>query len=274
MVCQPATRRVCQSESRIAGTASHVGGVADDGRPSRPRSWPWASDERPPFQPRVDDRPERRARGGVALRALERVGQRSAGCLGVGDEVVELGQLFPSQPHPGRLAAGAVGEQLRDLGEREPDVAEQKHEANLADRFRVVSTLPALAPDWPDEPQFVVVAQRRGRHPGALGQLADREHLTSSVLEVVRCARDSRTTEACPGRRGPPVRGTPRRRWPRRGLDHGPARVERRAQPVGDRPARPAAHRPAAGGRVRAWRRAGGGGGAGGCGRRGRPFRR
>jgi hypothetical protein len=91
-----------------------------------------------------------------------------------------------------RPATSARLEQIADLGEREPDVAQEQHDPDAPHRGFRVAALTRGPTLWADQTELVVVAQRGDSDPGAGSHLTDRQqvvrHLTSSVLEVVHWA--------------------------------------------------------------------------------------
>jgi hypothetical protein len=114
---------------------------------------------------------------------------RVSGRFGLCDLCVELAGLAPRALSPGLWEAGARGEEAVDLGQREPDLAKKQDHSDGGDGLGAVAALPGGLPPGPYEAGLIIVAQRKGRDPGASGDLADGEqflrHLTSSVLEVV-----------------------------------------------------------------------------------------
>lgn len=137
----------------------------------------------------VYDLPEHRTGVDVVLWAVQRVLDRVSGRFGLCDLCVELVEFAPRAFSPGLWAAGARGQEAFDLGQREPDLAKEQDHSDSGDGLGAVAALPGGPPPGPYEAELVVVAQRRGRDPGAGGDLGDGEqflrHLTSSVLEVV-----------------------------------------------------------------------------------------
>src|SRR5581483_4000045 len=101
---------------------------------------------------------------------------------GLLDRPLDLGELRVDEAPPAPLVR--VREQIPDLGEREAEPPAEPDHRQPVDRLLVVAPLPADARGRLEEARLLVVAQSRCPQPGALRNLADREHLTSSVLEV------------------------------------------------------------------------------------------
>ena len=106
--------------------------------------------------------------------ALERVLDQSLCLLRVGDASVEFSDLALGQVTPPSTSLAPGGEQATDLLEGEPRVLVEADQRNaLRDRRRVVPSLAGALGGW-EQPDPLVVAERRCRHARAASELPDR----------------------------------------------------------------------------------------------------
>src|SRR5919108_3221419 len=126
-------------------------------------------------EPGLERSAEVRAGDEVAMWAVEGVREESLGVFCLGYAGVELGDLAFGERGPARAPAAACGQQLTDLLEREARVLVEADESDaFGARGRIVA-FPAGALSGGEQPEPLVVAQRRRRRSGAAGQLADRK---------------------------------------------------------------------------------------------------
>ena len=125
---------------------------------------------------------------------------------------------------------------LSDLVEGEPHFAQKHYDSDLFRGIVVVSSVSSDTSRRPYQSEFVVVPQRRDGNTGAFCEGSDRNHLTSSPLEMFPWSHE-------PGAKvdgqvsRPPIRLPTRPDRQTCRVEHGHAAVERREKPVGSQPA-------------------------------------
>ena len=77
---------------------------------------------------------------------MQRVLDRVSGRCGLCDLCVELVELAPRAFSPGLWEAGASGEEVFDLGQREPDLAKEQDYSDGGDGLGAVAALPGGPP--------------------------------------------------------------------------------------------------------------------------------
>jgi hypothetical protein len=108
-------------------------------------------------------------------------------CRAVPDDALpKLFGLANDKGAPGDRRALARGDESLCLRQREAHLLKELDDADCSDSIDRVPPMPGNATGGPHQPEFVIVAQRRGRDARSSGEIADREevrHATSSVLE-------------------------------------------------------------------------------------------